>query len=746
MRMIGAILCGTLLFSPIVAQADTIILKSGKSIQGKIIEKSDQAIKINLFVSGVTITLLPDEVYGITPDSANTDSLSAADLLSSNEKLKHVLFFLLGAALSDASHGAITPEDVRWPLLYYYRNKDKENLVTYLSAFLKDPQSHADPEQSAYVARFFSVAFKENAGELDRIKALKSNEGTSESEWLDSVIAGAQDFKVLSPNTVGNIRLLWADFRVTGDTNEVKKIISVLKLPQDDEHTDLISETEASLVLNCLRNIDARDVIKKEGGLLGESARPRIEAILYIVDALTELASTYLYRGYNYATLKQYDLAFEAYRSALQICPDYSYALNNLGNLYNKVKNDRQKLFLYIKSALYNNPENSSVAYALGIYHFEDQLYNDAIRYYQRALDYEPDKPEYNHAIARAYQEKGDVKNAVKYFQKYLALAPHGEHEQLVRAYLESVQAAPSQDLDDPGAMLQEGRYQDLEKYLNELLKQHELDENGFSKLSKTVEELVQPKAMGVPMEERLDLMMRWIKAKPQSHFANLVLGIFYSAYAWEARGSGFSDTVTKKGGNLFVDRLLKSQEYLSKAYNLNPADAIAPANMLDVTLGLGFEFDEMEKWFQRAIQADPNEYEAYQIKLMYLMPKWHGSQEQMFAFARESAEKALPKTLIPIVVAEAHWEMHWRDISGKYFKNNPDAWKETKKIYERILRDFPKANYHRNRFALAAYYAADFAAAREQFALIRNEWDPEVWKSKKIFEHTRGEVQEQVK
>lgn len=739
-----AVFFGVLLFAPVVANAETIILKSGKALQAKVIEKSDQAIKVDVFDSGNIITLLPDEVDSITFDAVGVCPLPVTQLLSSNEGLRYILSLLLSVVSSEAQNIVIAPEDARWRLLYYYHNKDSENLISYLLALLKDPIFFADSEQAEYFIRFFSAAFKEDLGKIAQVQALKSAVSEKNIKWTESIITGAQNFKALYPDTVGNIELLWADFRAMGDTGAVRKIVSVLALPETDENSALIRKAEVSLVFNCLRNLDVKDIIKAEAVLLDLAAKPRIEAIEYIVDTVTEISAMYQYRGYNYAKLNQYDEAFAAYHAALQICPDYSIVLNNLGSLYKRVKNDTGKYSLYIKAALYNNPEDHSAAYNLGIYSFGNRAFDESIKYYLRALEYHPEQPEYNHAIARTYQENGDVENAVKYFTKYLALSPHGEHEQLVRGYLDSVNFPLHKNILDPDGMLREGRYEDLERYFEVLLKRNERDENGFSKLFNKVEQLVQPEGMGVPLDERLDIMLRWIEAKPQAHFANLVLGSFYRNYAWEARGSGFSSTVIKKGRELFLERLVKAQEYLAKAYELNPLDSIAPVYMLDVARGIGFEFDEMEQWFQRAIKADSNEYEAYRIKLVYLMPKWHGSREQMFAFARDAAKKASPKTLIPIILAKAHWEMYWRDDSKGYFKNNPNAWKETSEIYRRILEDFPNANFHRNEFAITAYYAGDFVAAGELFKIIGDRWDQKVWDSKKSFELTRDKVRQQ--
>lgn len=725
-----------LMFIPVSVNAEVVILKSGKALEGRVIENTEQAIKIDVLDTGGMVILSPEEVEMIKPDSASVCPVLLTRLLALNEELRRAFSLMFSKALP-----LVTPDSAQWPPMYYYRNKDSDNLIVYVSALLQDPLFLANSQQVAYFARFFSAALHEDPKKIDQILSFKNTVGEAEAEWLDLVSAGARNFEILQPDTADNIELLWADFMATGDSEVVKRILTVLALPPGGENTALINKAEISLFLNSLKNNDIEDIVKKEGNFTGEVAKQRIEAVFFLVDMLRDSAEVFQHRGYNYEKLKQDNEAFASYYAALCICPGYTSVLNNLGNLYKSAKKDKQKSFLYIKSALYCDPDNPIYAYNLGIHFFENGQNDEAIKYYSRALEYKPNKPEYNHAIARAYQEKGDAGNAVKYFKQYLFLSPHGEHEHLVKAYLESVQAVTFNAVEDIDAMLKSRDYDELESSLESLFGRSERDENGLSIFSNEIDQLVKPQAMGVSLEERLNIMDRWIEARPNSHFANLVLGVFYIDYAWEARGAGFRSTVIEGGKDLFIQRLLEAYKYLAKAYELNPLDAITSTSILRVAIGLSFDFDEMEEWFQRAIKSDPNEYKAYSNKLKYLMPKWHGSYEQMFAFARDSAKKAPPGTLIPIILAEAHWEMHWRDDTGLYFKDNSDSWSEVKEVYERILRYFPGADYHRNKFALAAYYANDFTTARYLFASIGDKWNPEVWKDVKSFERIRDEV-----
>ena len=122
-------------------------------------------------------------------------------------------------------------------------------------------------------------------------------------------------------------------------------------------------------------------------------------------------------------------------------------------------------------------------------------------------------------------------------------------------------------------------------------------------------------------------------------------------------------------------------------------------------------------------------------------MPKWRGSKNAMFRFARNSARNAPPNTLIPFVLVKAHWETYYRaDNQDTYFKH-PAVWKEVKTVYTLICSQFPESMVKYNWFARAAYLAGDYEKAKELFQVINDEWDDSVWGSYKDFIRIKNDV-----
>lgn len=647
---------------------------------------------------------------------------------------------LAAEALEILKKEFVLPDSPEWFITYYYRTKEKERVIPLLKSILADQSFGANQKRKAELVHFFASVIHDQNEPKTQILALKNFYTNAKKEFLEAVILEADNFKTVIPDSPLNIDRAWIEFQATGNEECVKAIISILGFADQESHKELQRFAQVSLLRHAVSDLDVRGIITKLTVNADDIAAERIETILSLVESFIEISKTAMQRAYNYKELNQLDDALRENEEALLFRADYSTVLNNLSNIYEE-KGDKKKALLYRQASVYLDLEYYVGYYNLGRYYFFEGVYDEAIKNYLKAVEYNPKDPTYNHALARAYQEKGDVENAVEYFRKYLEYAPSGEFASLVRNYLASVKVPFKEDETNPVVMLKNRQFDKLEKFLYSLLKKKEKDKNGKGTLSNIYLSLIEPKGTEFISEQLLPLFEEWVKAKPNSHFANGCLGAFYVHYAWQARGSGYAETIVEEGARLFEERLLKAEEYLEKAYQLDSSDPIVPIELINVSLGLGYDRKTVEKQFQRAVTADPTEYRAYYCKLLYLMPKWYGSWEEMFLFARESAKNAPLDTLIPKVLIDAHWEMYWRSEDKTYFKK-PEVWSEVKNIYIQLLGSFPDSFELRNWFALVAYYAGDYKTAKEQFDLIGDNWEEgRAWKSLKAFEKTKNAV-----
>jgi hypothetical protein len=198
--------------------------------------------------------------------------------------------------------------------------------------------------------------------------------------------------------------------------------------------------------------------------------------------------------------------------------------------------------------------------------------------------------------------------------------------------------------------------------------------------------------------------------------------GYFYVKYAWDARGGGWANTVTDDGWRKMAERLTQARGALEEAWKLDPNSDAAATEMLTVELGQGNDRASMEKWFSRAMQANPDNYQACRSKMYYLEPKWHGSPEEMITFGRECLAARNWATNSPFLILDAHDTLATNYLKDKdtYFRQ-PEVWTDICAVYQPMLRAEPKTAWTRSRLAYYASLAGKWDEADRQFKLLGN-------------------------
>jgi hypothetical protein len=189
-------------------------------------------------------------------------------------------------------------------------------------------------------------------------------------------------------------------------------------------------------------------------------------------------------------------------------------------------------------------------------------------------------------------------------------------------------------------------------------------------------------------------------------------------AYGWNARGHGYADTVTSQAWQLFNTRLTTAKELLDQSWKNDPGEPRIATAMLDIAVGLSFKRKEMEKWFDRAMQLDTNNYSACEAKLHYLKPQWYGSPEEMLAFGRQCLSNQWGGS-VPLILLDAH-----RTIVAQLPKehqltywNDPDVWQDVDLTFKRFFSINPDAVSYRHNYAWYAYHAGEWRVFKEQLS-----------------------------
>ena len=648
------------------------------------------------------------EKYGEKPQSGTTGSILGSPLRHLNE-------------------------DER--ITYYYRDPQPDELIPLLESTLRDKDAVNNSKLVKPLVHFFATALQKDLNKVKDLKALHKNYSGEARRLIQTLIEETRNYHPADLKSPEDLELLWSEYKALGDKKIIERLINLVSETTPSKASNLREPTKQFLIKIAPHHSEVYRTLRKR------SRFPIIAEIVRIIDRFAfDPAREHQTRGQNFYIQRNYSEAMEEFKRGLIYFPDYCSIYMNIANICYE-QNNMQEAIKVGKKAVSIEPENAGAIGNLGTYYYRLKDYDEAIKWYQKALEYDPKGINCHYGLGLIYVIKRDREKAVIHFKKYLEYAPNGERATEIKAYLAEFGQTVEEDPANVAVMLQNERYGILEKTLLSFLREKKRDKDGMTPLSQAYRKLCNIQDPERSYFMKIIQLKSWLRKYSSSHFANACLGQVYIDYAWEARGPGFANTVTEEGARLFKDRLLTAKEYLEKAYSLDQSDPSVPADLIQVAIGLGLERKEMERQFQNAVLADPTDHDAYFKKLNYLEPKWYGSEEEMFSFAREAVRKAPPNSMIPMVLIAAHVKMSaYLEQDKSYFKN-PNVWKEMKEAYQKTIKSFPEAMFIHNRFAKTAYLAGDYEVAREEFKRIGDVWRKEVWGKKETFEEAKREV-----
>ena len=197
------------------------------------------------------------------------------------------------------------------------------------------------------------------------------------------------------------------------------------------------------------------------------------------------------------------------------------------------------------------------------------------------------------------------------------------------------------------------------------------------------------------------------------------VKGLFYLDYAWKARGGGYANSVTPEGWKLYAERLAIAEPALVKAWQMNPSEPSAATEMIRLATDTSKSREEMELWFQRAMAANTNNWDACNHKMRYLYPQWHGSAEEMLAFGRECLTNQAWGGAVTLMIVDAHQAVAAYGGAGTNYWKRPEVWPEIRGAYEEYYRRNPGSELYHHNFAWYAWSYEDWDTLNQQLAFL---------------------------
>ncbi len=173
------------------------------------------------------------------------------------------------------------------------------------------------------------------------------------------------------------------------------------------------------------------------------------EAIVQFQDFLTKNPNLYQVQasiGDCYRAKGEFDKAMETYNKVLELAKSdtalgkemSAKAFSGIGNCYLKQGKlpEAQNAF---KQSIENSPDDEIMAYNVGEINFSNQAYDDAIKYFDMAVQIRPDWPDPYIKLGYVYLNKAETAKAIEKFEKFLTLEPDGERAALAKNILNAI-------------------------------------------------------------------------------------------------------------------------------------------------------------------------------------------------------------------------------------------------------------------------------------------------------------------
>ncbi|TWT74757.1 WD40 repeat domain-containing protein [Allorhodopirellula solitaria] len=122
-----------------------------------------------------------------------------------------------------------------------------------------------------------------------------------------------------------------------------------------------------------------------------------------------------------------------------------------------------------------------------------------------------------------------------------------------------------------------------------------------------------------------------WLKRAgermPRSIVIPMLRAQYHSDLAWEARGSGFVNTVSNEGMQTFHEQLTVALEHLKPLLKKQQPGTRVFSLSLSFATGLSAPKEAVGELFQRAMQTPAkSSLEVHSATVNYLLPRWHGN------------------------------------------------------------------------------------------------------------------------
>lgn len=229
---------------------------------------------------------------------------------------------------------------------------------------------------------------------------------------------------------------------------------------------------------------------------------------------------------------------------------------------------------------------------------------------------------------------------------------------------------------------------------------------------------------------------LRWVNAYPGSPTPHIAYAMILVGHAWMFRGSGWSDDVKQGNWKPFQEYLARAAKYLREHKDIADVDPRWYETMLNIACAENWDRERFNKLVNEATERHPYFYQIYFAAIDYLTPKWHGSKEQVEAFASFATEKTAAREGVGMY-ARVYWYVAQVQYRSRLFTESAVVWGRMKQGIDDVLARYPD-QWNINNFAHFACLAWDGRETRELIERVQGAPIPQAWDSASQYEQCK--------
>ncbi len=230
-------------------------------------------------------------------------------------------------------------------------------------------------------------------------------------------------------------------------------------------------------------------------------------------------------------------------------------------------------------------------------------------------------------------------------------------------------------------SLIEKRDYAGLEKLANSIRLKQLVDSSGYLRIHHLYDACGLDNLSEDETEKRISNVRLWVQKYPQSPTARIALATILIDYAWQARGTGYSNTVSREGWKLFEQRLKDAWAQL-ESVKKRPADWYRWA--LKVGLGQSWSNERYDQVYNECRKRFPKLDEVIWARANRLLPKWHGKLGDSEALLNAELRK---RSGADADVFYAQTVLFMTDISNL----ESFDWQRMRRGFEEIIRRYPR-------------------------------------------------------